>query len=111
MIECAECGIEFDSSSIEKKRAGGKINHCPDCAEETAVKYVGLQSADGKQSQATILKFNSEKDREKYLEYWKNNSGLHKGKSCQLGTHISTTPDAKFEIVSDFSPTNHKGKL
>jgi len=108
---CSLCEIEFDTHSPEKKRAGGKVNECADCAEETAVKYVGLQSADGKQSQATILKFQSVEDREKYLEFWKNNSGLHKGKSCQLGGHLSTTPAVKFETVSAFSATNHKGKL
>lgn len=107
---CAVCEGEFDSMSPEKRRAGGKINECPDCAEEVAVRYAGLQSADGKQSQATILKFNSEEDRAKYLEFWKNNSGLHKGKSCQLGSHLSTDPKVKFETISTFRPTNHKGK-
>lgn len=87
------------------------MNECPNCSEETAVKYLGLQSADGKQSQATILKFSSDKDREIYLAFWQNNSGLHKGKSCQLGGHLSTTPAVKFEIVKDFIATNHKGKL
>lgn len=107
---CVHCEIEFDARSPEKLRAGGKINECHECAEETAIKYVGLQSADGKQSQATILKFKSNSDREKYMEFWKNNSGLHKGKSCQLGGHLSTTPAVQFETVSEFSPTNHKGK-
>ena len=107
---CHLCEIEFNSNSPEKKSAGGKINECPDCAEESAVRYAGLQSADGKQAQATILKFKSDEDREKYLSFWKNNSGLHKGKSCQLGSHLSTTPAVEFETVSGFNPTNHKGK-
>jgi hypothetical protein len=111
MRVCAVCDIEFSSNSPEKRQAGGKINECPECSEETVVKYAGLQSADGKQAQATILKFSSEKDKEAYLEFWKNNSGLHKGKSCQLGAHLSTTPGVKFETVSGFRPTNHKGKL
>jgi len=107
---CKSCDIEFDHNSSEKKRAGGKIFHCPDCSEETAVRYVGLQSADGKQSQATILKFKSEEDKATYIKFWQNNTGMHKGKSCQLGDHLSTTPNVDFEVVTEFSPTNHKGK-
>ena len=63
---CVHCEIEFDPSSHEKRRAGGRINECPDCSEETTVKYAGLQAADGKQSQATILRFSSEQDKNKY---------------------------------------------
>lgn len=107
---CFECEAEFDVHSMQKRAAGGRVNQCPDCSEETAVRYIGLQSADGKQSQATILKFSSDSDRSKYLEFWKNNSGLYRGKSCQLGGHLSTTPAVKFETVTGFSPTNHKGK-
>jgi hypothetical protein len=107
---CIHCEEEFDLNSPAKKKAGGKINECPDCAEESAIKYAGVQAADGKQSQATILKFNSDKDRENYISFWKNNSGFNKGKSCQLGNHLSTTPDIKFETIVDHIPTNHKGK-
>jgi hypothetical protein len=102
--------MEFDTASPLKRKVGGKINQCPDCSEECAVKYAGVQAADGKQAQATILKFSSVRDKERYLRFWKNNSGFNKGKSCQLGSHLSTTPDIKFETVVDFSPTNHKGK-
>jgi hypothetical protein len=108
---CIHCECEFDIKSIEKRRAGGRINECPSCSEENVIKYAGVQAADGKQSQATILKFESEADRSRYLSFWQNNSGLHKGKSCQLGNHLSTTPNIKFETITDFSPTNHKGKL
>jgi hypothetical protein len=108
---CIICESEFDLHSPQKKTAGGKINECVDCGEEHTVRYAGVQSADGKQAQATILKFESEKDKIKYLNFWKNNSGLHKSKSCQLGSHLSTTPDIKFETITDFNPTNHKGKL
>jgi hypothetical protein len=107
---CAVCECEFDSLSIEKRRAGGKINTCPDCSEEVEVKYAGVQAADGKQAQATILKFSSEEDKKNYIKFWKNNSGFNRGKSCQLGAHLSTTPDIKFETVVNFNPTNHKGK-
>lgn len=107
---CAICGDEFDLRSPAKMRVGGKANECVDCSVETEVKYAGVQAADGKQSQATILRFDSEADKEKYIAFWKNNSGYHKGKSCQLGNHLSTTPGISFETVTGFKPTNHKGK-
>jgi len=46
-IDCAICEESFDLRSPEKKRAGGKRNHCPDCAEETAVPYLAVNGADG----------------------------------------------------------------
>ena len=110
IITCEICDGDFDLHGAAKRKVGGKRNHCADCAEESAVRYAGVQAADGKQSQATILKFSSVKDREAYLQFWKNNSGLHKGKSCQLGTHLSTTPAISFATVQTFTPTNHKGK-
>lgn len=110
-LECSECGFEFDSQSPEKKRAGGRISTCADCSEETAVKYAGVQAADGKQSQATILKFDSDEDKKKYLEFWANNSGKNRGYGGQLGKHLSTTPNVKFKTIVAHSPTNHKGKL
>ncbi len=111
ILQCKECGVDFDLHSAEKRRVGGLICNCPDCSEDNVIKYAGVQAADGKQSQATILKFNSEQDKNQYLAFWQNNSGLHKGKSCQLGNHLSTTPSIKFETITGFNPTNHKGKL
>lgn len=111
IISCVKCTEEFDLYSSAKQKAGGKINECPDCAEESAVRYVGLMAADGKQAQATILSFGSEKDKEKYLSFWQNNSGFHKGKSCQLGNHLSTTPAVAFKTIVKHNATNHKGKL
>lgn len=108
--KCIICDEEFDLHSISKKRAGGKVNQCPDHSEEDTVKYAGVQAADGKQSQATILKFKSEEDKTKYIRFWQNNSGLFKSRACQLGAHLSTTPDISFETVVGFTPTNHKGK-
>ncbi len=110
IITCAECGFDFDLLSAEKRKIGGKLIHCPDCSEENTVRYAGVQSADGKTAQATILKFKSEQDRSSYISFWQNNSGLHKGKSCQLGSHLSTTPSLQFETVVAFNPSNHKGK-
>lgn len=110
MRTCIHCDSEFDEHSKEKRRAGGKINECPDCSTESTIKYAGVQAADGKQAQATILKFNSEQDKANYIAFWQNNSGMHKGKSCQLGRHLSTTPAITFTTVTAFNPTNHKGK-
>jgi hypothetical protein len=108
--ECNECGDEYDTASAAKRASGGLFIHCPSCSEEHAVKYAGVQAADGKQAQATILKFESERDKVAYIRFWKNNSGFNKGKSCQLGSHLSTTPAVSFQTVVAHSPTNHKGK-
>lgn len=110
MRNCIECGEEYDPNSIDRKQKGGKYTVCGDCAIETAVKYAGVQAADGKQAQATILKFSSETDKNKYISFWKNNSGYNKGKSCQLGKHLSTTPAIQFQTIVHHKPTNHKGK-
>lgn len=107
---CVVCQDEFDLHSKAKVKIGGKANECPDCAEETTVKYAGLQAADGKQSQATILRFSSEQDKNKYIEFWKVTSGMYKGKSCQLSKTAPTTPNISFKTITAFTPTNHKGK-
>lgn len=109
-IECQNCGESFDPNSKEKKRIGGLRIHCIDCSEETEVKHLGLPSSDGKFAQVTILSFESNSDREKYKSFYTNNSGMNKGKSCQLGRHLSSTPNIKFKTVQSFKPTNHKGK-
>jgi hypothetical protein len=109
--ECTLCSEQYDDRSKSKQLVGGLIIHCPDCSNETAIKYVSLSSSDGKANQATIVKFKSEKDKSAYMRFWQNNSGLHKGKSCQLGSHLSTTPKIEFETLVDFVPSNHKGKL
>jgi hypothetical protein len=75
------------------------------------VRSVGLTAGDGKMASVTILHFQSNTDREKYLQFWQNNTGLHKGKNCQLGSHLSTTPNVKFRIQQAPEATNHKGKL
>ena len=111
MRTCVMCGEEFDQNAPAKRKAGGRIVDCPDCSEESVVRYAGVQAADGKQAQATILKFNSDKDRTKYLAFWQNNSGYHKSKSCQLGNHLSTDPGIHFETRVAHNPTNHKGKM
>lgn len=109
--ECIKCGESFDLRSPAKQRAGGRINECPDCAVETAVPYLGLTAGDGKQSGITVLAFGSAADRQRYSDFWKNNSGYHKGKSCQLGSHLSTTPGVSYQTVTQSGATNHKGRL
>jgi len=110
LIECAVCESPFDPRSPAKMRAGGRINTCPDCSDEPTVRYLGLQAGDGKQAGITVLSFGSSADRAAYADFWRNNSGIHKGKSCQLGTHLSTTPNVSFRTVTQSGATNHKGK-
>ena len=55
IMTCVHCEAEFDLHSPVKLKAGGKVNECVECSEEGVVKYVGLQAADGKQSQVQIL--------------------------------------------------------
>jgi hypothetical protein len=75
------------------------------------VKYAGVAAGEGKMSAVQVLRFQSEGDRERYLEYWQNNSGLYKGKSCQIGRGLKSTPNVSFETVTTNNPNaNHKGK-
>ena len=112
MIDCAVCEETFDLNSPEKKRAGGKRNHCPDCAEETAVPYLAVNGADGKMAGLTILAFDSAEDREKYKKAWHNNTGMNKGKSCHLSQSNTAMSGMKFRRVGEnFGNSNHKGKL
>lgn len=108
---CVKCDGSFDDHSPAKLRAGGRINTCPDCSEETTVKYLGLTAGDGKQAGITVLSFDSPDDRARYSDFWRNNSGIHRGKACQLGTHLSTTPGVRFRTVTQSTATNHKGRL
>lgn len=111
MRECVECGAAYDPRSPAKVRAGGLINTCPDCSEETSVRYLGLTAGDGKQSGITVLAFASAEDRAAYADFWRNNSGVHRGKSCQLGSHLSTTPSVAYRTVTQSTATNHKGRM
>lgn len=109
-MTCVECGDEY---GWDKNRAklGGKRIHCADCAEETSVRYAGVQGSDGKQASVSILRFDSQQDREQYLDFWQANSGLKKGKSCQLGWGLKSTPSISFQTVAVFEGNvNAKGK-
>jgi hypothetical protein len=113
---CIHCDYEFDVDSPLKKRVGGKINECPECVEDlggdnSPPRYLGVTAGDGKMSGVTILKFESEKDRESYSKMWKNNSGYNKGKECQLGGHLTSSSGMKFTTLQKTEAVNHKGKL
>ncbi len=108
---CTECETEFDPRSKAKRIAGGLANHCPECSEETSVRYAGVSAGEGKMASVQILKFENSADRAAYLDYWKVNSGLYKGKSCQIGHGLKKTPNIKFSTQATFTGnTNHKGK-
>lgn len=111
MNKCRECEAEFDVRSPEKRRAGGLATHCPDCSMEDTPRYAGVAAGEGKGNSVQILKFNNKEDREQYLEYWKVNSGLYKGKSCQIGRGLKSTPNVSFTTQATFTfNPNHKGK-
>lgn len=109
--ECIHCDCKFDPRSPAKERAGGRINECADCSVEPTVRYLGLANGDGKQASVTVLAFGSVADRERYSDFYRNNAGYHRGKSCQLGSHLSTDPGVRFRTVTAASATNHKGRL
>ena len=109
--ECVECESMFDPRSPAKMRAGGHIGTCPECSQESTVKYLGLANGDGKQASVTVLAFKSQEDRSKYADFWRNNSGIHRGKACQLGSHLSTSPGISFKTVTQSSASNHKGRM
>jgi hypothetical protein len=109
-VDCKLCGVEFDINSPSKKRAGGLSIHCPDCSNESCVRYLGVSSGDGKVPTIGILKFDKQDDRDAYRDAWWVNSGMMVGKSCQLGRNVPT-PGVRFKTVLTTGPMNHKGKL
>lgn len=109
--ECIHCEGIFDTDSPTKRRAGGRINECPECTGEDVPRYLGVTSGDGKMASISILSFSNKAEREQYKSFWQNNSGLHKGRECQLGSHLSATPGIKFRTITQSGPMNHKGKL
>lgn len=116
MRECKHCGDEFNPKSQRKQMVGGYANECPDCVEErggddSPPKYLGVMAGDGKMAGVTILKFETDADREAYAKAHRNNSGQNKGKECQLGSHLTPMSGIKFTTVQKTEATNHKGKL
>ena len=105
---CVECDTEFDTLSKIKRQVGGLSTHCADCSEESTVRYAGVQNSDGKQAGVSILRFKTDAA---YIDFWKVNSGFHKGKSCQIGHGLKTSPGFSYQTVAVFEGnTNHKGK-
>lgn len=103
--KCVECGDEFDDSSEEKRRVGGKIFHCPDCSEETAVRYVGVQNAAGKQAGCTVVALESESEARAFLDDWRRCSG------SLVNASRRASPRFSFRTVHENLPSlNHKGK-
>ena len=105
---CKHCECEFDARSDRKKRIGGYINECADCVmslgTETAVRYRGVTSGDGKMACTQILKFDSEDDANAYCAAWNNNSGFNNRRSGGLN-------DIKFvKVGENAGNSNHKGK-
>lgn len=110
MIDCTICGDTFDPHSREKRMAGGLRMHCPECAEESHVRYAGIAAGEGKQATVQVLKFNSTEDRRDYLRYWAASSGLNTGKQCSMHFRAKE-PNIKFETRATFyGNLNHKGK-
>lgn len=114
--ECKWCEAEFETESRRKQLVGGFINECPECVEDrggddSPPMYLGVVAGDGKMSGVTILKFETEADREAYAKAHRNNSGAARGKECQLGGHLTPMSGLKFTTIQKTEATNHKGKL
>lgn len=111
-MTCVDCDGEFDPGSTAKRAAGGRRNQCPDCAEETTVKYAGVTAGDGKMAGVQILKFETPQQRAGFVRFWRAASGMNVGKSCQLSSSTpAMTGGVRFQRVAEFAGnTNHKGK-
>ena len=110
LTDCVECGEQFNLFSREKKLAGGRANTCPQCSEETAVKYAGVSAGEGKMGTVQVLKFSSNADRNAYMAFWKATSGMNTGKNCQMQFRAKE-PNVKFKTVATFTGNvNHKGR-
>ncbi len=106
--ECKHCGVEFDSTSQNKKRVGGYINECPDCVEElgteTTVRYRGVISGDGKMAALSIVQFESNEDAEAYVRSFNSSGAFGKKK-------MNRCNEIKFKHVgANIGNSNHKGK-
>jgi len=102
----------FDPRSEEKREVGGLITHCPECSEETEVKYLGVAFASGKCNGVEILKFDDERTRAEFQQDWARNIGMDRGKSSALGRAGGMQRHAgKYRKQAAFGGNeNHKGK-
>lgn len=106
--DCTQCGRRFDIYSQAKREAGGLIDHCHECADETEVRYLGLQVGSGKVNGCEIVSLPSEARREEFLENWKLNAGYDRGKACQIGGIRPTVPHSFRKIASFGGNDNSK---
>ena len=108
---CAICDVSFNLHSVEKRQAGGLANHCPDCAEETAIKHLGVGDGTGKQTSVQVLSFDSKKERAGFQNYWAAATGMHNGKACHMA-YLPSPRKHKFTKIAEHGGNpNHKGKL
>ncbi len=114
--ECVHCNYECDLYSTAKRSAGGKINECPDCVEElgteTAVKYLGLTSGDGKMASLSIVAFNSVEDREAYGKAWQSATDPYQASPRSMSEVSGSLGSVKIRhIAHQAANPNHKGRL
>lgn len=50
-----DCGTRFDPRGAAKRRAGGRVDQCPDCAIETAPARLNYGCASGKAAEVCIV--------------------------------------------------------
>jgi hypothetical protein len=82
---CRHCEDEFETTSRAKQIAGGKIDECPDCAEESGEVYVGLTAGDGKVGECTIMAFKDPKAAATYVDRIPPRCGLSDGRDDLIG--------------------------
>jgi len=106
---CKHCKEEFNLNSYAKRKAGGYINECADCVielgTETAVRYRGVVSGDGKMAAISIVKFENEADADDYVKSF-NSCGSFGGRKTNRCNNIRHT-----HVGSNMGNSNHKGKL
>lgn len=114
---CVHCSEEFDTNSLDKVRAGGKINECADCVvelkTEKAPVTIGVGAGDGKTTMITMMRFPNQQNASAYMKAYKNSTGFNKGRSCHLGTtNIMHTDTLGGKMLAEFGGnTNSKGKM
>lgn len=111
MMTCVHCDGDFDLHSQAKRAAGGRANECADCADETEVKYLGVRNADGKQAGVEVLKFNTNEERTAFNKFWKQASGMHKGKVCPLNDKPRLQAFTFVKVAETSANGNHKGRM
>ena len=114
MKQCVHCDYDFDLYSTAKRNAGGKINECPDCVEElgteTAVKYLGLTSGDGKMASLSIVAFDSVEDREAYGKAWQSATDPYQASPRSMSEVSGSLGSVKIRHISHQAGNpNHKG--